>query len=478
MDFLKYIPSEIPENTILTSFDVTSLYTNIPHDLGLCAVKYWIQEKRHLIDDRFETEFIIEALQIVLEENSFYFDGQIYRQIKGTAMGTKVAPTYANLVMGYLEKQLYDKTEETFNLDFRNYIIEHWKRYLDDCIIFWSRSMEDLNTFKMLLNSLHPSIKFTMESSQIELPFLDILIKKSGTKIITDIYYKQTDTHQYLNFHSCHPSHTKRNIPYCMARRVCAIVSDNRLKELRLSELKIYLEQQFYPSKLIDNGIKRAKSLTITELRTPKEKREETETIPFVCTHDPKLPNVFSFMKSNLPLLHQSENMKLLVRKENLIYSRRQPKNLKKHLTRAKFDSVQETFSVKSCDDTRCGTCGKEYIYLETGNIKVFKNGKTFHVNADMTCKSENLIYCITCAGCHENYIGQTGNSVCERVRVHKEQIKYPAYRKIPLSRHLDICGKGKFKIIPFFKCNRKDNIYRQEMERYFIKLFNPKLNA
>ena len=66
----------------------------------------------------------------------------------------------------------------------------------------------------------------------------------------------------------------------------------------------------------------------------------------------------------------------------------------------------------------------------------------------------------------------------CERVRVHKEQIKYPAYRKIPLSRHLDICGKGKFKIIPFFKCNRKDNIYRQEMERYFIKLFNPKLNA
>ncbi|CAG2236124.1 unnamed protein product [Mytilus edulis] len=109
MEFLNHIPAIVPEETLLTSFDVTSLYTNIPHDLGLTAVKYWIEEKRDEIDSRFETNFILEATKIVLEENTFYFDGNKYRQIKGTAMGTKVAPTYANLVMGYLEQQMYNQ---------------------------------------------------------------------------------------------------------------------------------------------------------------------------------------------------------------------------------------------------------------------------------------------------------------------------------------------------------------------------------
>ena len=477
MDFLKQIPSTVPENTILTSFDVQSLYTNIPHELGITAIKYWLNKKRDQINSRFDTNFIIEALKIVLEENVFYFDGTYYRQIKGTAMGTKVAPTYANLVMGYLEQHMYNKVAEIFDRDFSDFVRQHWKRYLDDCIIFWSRSEDELLKFKDLLNSLHPSIKFTMESNRTELPFLDILIKKSGTQIITDIYYKPTDTHQYLNFHSCHPSHTKRNIPYCMARRICAIVSDEQLRINRLEQLRTYLTKQMYPKLLVENGIKRAKELTVTELRTPKNKQNDTQLIPFVCTHDPKMPNVFSFIKSSLPILHRSENMKQLVPGKHLLYSRRQPKNLKKHLTRAKFDSTPHMFSVKPCGDSQCGVCGQEYNYFEGGSRKILKDGKIFNVNADMNCKTRNLIYCITCVNCKENYIGQTGNSLCERVRVHKEQIKHPQYRQIPLSKHLQNCGQSKFKIMPIFKCNRKADSYRKEMERFFIGIFKTKLN-
>ena len=139
-EFLNRIPAIVPEETLLTSFDVTSLYTNIPHDLGLTAVKYWIQEKRDEIDSRFETNFILEATKIVLKENTFYFDGNNYRQINGTAMETKVAPTYANLVMGYLEQQMYRQISVQFDQNFCDYVIQFWKRYLDDCIIFWSRS--------------------------------------------------------------------------------------------------------------------------------------------------------------------------------------------------------------------------------------------------------------------------------------------------------------------------------------------------
>ena len=50
-----------------------------------------------------------------------------------------------------------------------------------------------------------PKIKFTMEHSSKELPFLDILIKNVNGQIITDIYHKPTDTQQYLHFKTTTP---------------------------------------------------------------------------------------------------------------------------------------------------------------------------------------------------------------------------------------------------------------------------------
>ena len=79
------------------------------------------------------------------------------------------------------------------------------KRYLDDCFIFWERSLE---TFANILNSLHKDITFKMTVSEYELPFLDILKIKGDQTIVTDIFYKITDSKQYFNFKSCHPKHT------------------------------------------------------------------------------------------------------------------------------------------------------------------------------------------------------------------------------------------------------------------------------
>ena len=93
----------VPAHTILVSFDVTSLYTNIPHDLGIDAVKFWIEKHPIALPICFYRDFIISGLKLVLEINHFAFDNENFLQIKGTAMGTKVAQTYATLVMGFLE---------------------------------------------------------------------------------------------------------------------------------------------------------------------------------------------------------------------------------------------------------------------------------------------------------------------------------------------------------------------------------------
>ena len=258
------------------------------------------------------------------------------------------------------KKKIYNTLPEIFDADFGIYIRENWKRYLDDCFIFWTKTQEDLQKFHSILNNLHESIQFTMEASTKNLPFLDLFIVKEGNRITTDLYSKETDTHQYLDFRSCHPSHTKRNIPYNMARRICTIITDSTLRKQRLDELKIHLTRQHYPENLIDAGIQKAEKIPISELRKTFQEEENTNNnVPFVVTHNPRNHNILNTAKRFFPLLEQSTNMKNLLNSSQIINSRRQAPSLKKLLTRANFSSDQVK-TVKKCGDPRCGTC--EYI--------------------------------------------------------------------------------------------------------------------
>lgn len=302
------------------------------------------------------------------------------------------------------------------------------------------------------------------------------MVKKRGCHIETDIFYKSTDTHQYLDFRSCHPSHTKRNIPYCLAKRVCTIVDNPETKKLRLNELAVFLERRHYPKKLITRGIENANGIPQEELRRVKPKPEKDELISFVTTHNPRNIDVYRIAKENLPILHKSQRLKQLFPAEDILKSKRQPKNLKRLLTKAKFLStaeIQET-KVKKCGDSRCGTCA----HLVTGNHIILKSGKRMFTNSDITCKSKNLIYCIICGHCKEFYIGQTGNTLCERVRIHRQQIRDPAVRQIPLSEHLDVCANGNFTVFPFYKVDSHSITKRLSKELRMIDLFNPKLNG
>ena len=136
----------------------------------------------------------------------------------------KVAPTYATHVLGFLEEKLFETFEEKFGQHFGNYIRMSWRRYLDDCFIIWDRGEDQLADFYNILSSLSPTLKFTMESGRSRLSFLDVMIIKNGDRITTDVFYK-TYTKQYLMFDSCHPRHTRNNIPYNSARRICTIIS-------------------------------------------------------------------------------------------------------------------------------------------------------------------------------------------------------------------------------------------------------------
>ena len=56
---------------------------------------------------KYSTIYIVQLLTLVLKYNNFTFNGDHYHQINGTAIGTKMAPSYANIFMGKLEKQIF-----------------------------------------------------------------------------------------------------------------------------------------------------------------------------------------------------------------------------------------------------------------------------------------------------------------------------------------------------------------------------------
>ena len=89
-------------------------YSSIPHNLGMEALKYWLQNYNTSFTPLSLPEFILDTISIILKVNTFQFDNKYYKQIQGTAMGTKMVPTYATLVMGYLERCPYNCYEEIY----------------------------------------------------------------------------------------------------------------------------------------------------------------------------------------------------------------------------------------------------------------------------------------------------------------------------------------------------------------------------
>ena len=155
-------------------------------------------------------------VEFVLKNNFFEFNGSVKQKVSGTTIGTKCAPTYASIYMDEVETEFLKAQERTPQV---------WFRYIDIFFI-WTHGKDHLETFLQEHNSFNADLKFTNESNEKEIPFLDLKVKLNEGKISTDLDIKSTDRHQYLHFTSSHPSNTKRSIVYSQWLRVKRICSE------------------------------------------------------------------------------------------------------------------------------------------------------------------------------------------------------------------------------------------------------------
>ena len=159
------------DRTVLCTFDVKSLYTNIPHEYGLEAMSYWLNRHQDSLNPRFSKAFILESIEFILKNNNFMFNDEYFLQLVGTATGTDMARTYATLTMGYHEVKFYSICELNWGAAVRQYIEETWGCFLDDCEIPLDQDKVKPEAIKDVLNSIHPKIQFTMEHSEEMVPF-------------------------------------------------------------------------------------------------------------------------------------------------------------------------------------------------------------------------------------------------------------------------------------------------------------------
>ena len=82
---------------------MVSLYPSIPHDFGLCSLKDFLLD-RNL--PAIVVNGIHNMTELVLKKNVFEFNSECLLQTSGTAIGTKMAPAYANIVMSIFERNL------------------------------------------------------------------------------------------------------------------------------------------------------------------------------------------------------------------------------------------------------------------------------------------------------------------------------------------------------------------------------------
>ena len=93
----------LPPGSIPVTMDVTALYPSVPQEEGLSSLDRALERRG---DKSIPSAFLVKLMRLVLTMNTFVWDTKLFKQIMGTAIGTRSAPTFCGLFMGELEEKM------------------------------------------------------------------------------------------------------------------------------------------------------------------------------------------------------------------------------------------------------------------------------------------------------------------------------------------------------------------------------------
>ena len=192
---IKNIPDHLYEEGYqLVSFDVKSLFTNVPLGKTIQVILDRVYKEK-LITTTLKKRTLKKLILDTCSKTAFLSGGTIYEQIDGVSMGASLGPVLANIIMTELEKTVVDKL-------IRSGRIKFYARYVDDTLLLVKP--EDVDGILREFNSYHKNLEFTVDKFEDCVPhFLDLEIHPDGLSI----FRKETHTAQFVH----HKSFTKWN---------------------------------------------------------------------------------------------------------------------------------------------------------------------------------------------------------------------------------------------------------------------------
>ena len=245
-------------------------------------------------------------------------------------------------------------------------------RFVDDGIGGWIGDLRSFyHWFRKVYNFLNINfnlrLTFNVVNSFHFIEFLDVSFRFLNFELDTDVFYKPTDAHRYLNFNSAHPPHVFKGIVFSQFLRVRRIVTDQSLFKFRLSEMLGFFINSDYPRILVQNVFDRVVALD----RCLDYKRKVVDSsgnfeIPWVVTFGPGYQEVRKFVEVTNKALQQSPLFRSFSTPVLGVVTRRAP-NLKDELFNQKkiFSSSSSSSSVITvlrCNEEPIGENNNNYF--------------------------------------------------------------------------------------------------------------------
>ena len=268
----------IAPNDIMVSFDVESLFTSVPTSEVLPLLRSRLESDQTPSEESgLSVDSILELVSFCVNTSYFQFGEKFYEQTQGMAMGSPLSPVLANLYMEWFEQTALSSTNKPPKM---------WKRYVDDTFTIFNHDT-DLAKFLDHLNSIAPSIRFTMElENNNSLPFLDVLVTKEESGLTTSVYYKKTHTGRYLDYNSNHTKGVKTGILKCLATRSKEICSPTTL-QAEMKNLVETFKMNGYPEDLIKSALTSQRQDTVED-----ERPLQTLCLPYIPGTSEKLGRI------------------------------------------------------------------------------------------------------------------------------------------------------------------------------------------
>ena len=262
--------NSLPPDTVLFSADVESLYPSIPWIEGIKAATRYYASRLHILLQHSKTNghlpppnprLFKRILSAIIQKNVFHFKNrQWFHQICGTAMGCSISVFFANTFMYYRTKTLLDSPPRQ---------LHYLGRYIDDIIGVWSGPAASIQ--ELFNDTVDDNIRLTFVLGGRQLEALDLRLHLDDhNRIAFTLFRKPTDGHQFLHFHSDHPMHIKRSLPYSQLLRVRRNCSDNRDYEMEARKLLQRFLHRGYPRQLLCEAKRKAAERCRTSLLLPR----------------------------------------------------------------------------------------------------------------------------------------------------------------------------------------------------------------